>query len=176
MATILEKVNVHSNPKEGNSKEHSNYHTIAFISHCTQVLFKILEDRLQEHVNWELDFEESEQSEIKLPTFILSWRKQGDFRKTSTSALLTMLNLWLCGSQTCMGNSLRDRSTRPLTYFLRNLYLSQQAKVRNGHETTDWFKIGKGAQQGCILSFCLFNFYSKNIMQNARLDELQTGN
>ena len=74
-----------------------------------------------------------------------------------------------------MGNSLRDRSTRPLTYFLRNLYLSQEAKVRNGHETTDWFHIGKGVHQGCILSPCLFNLYAEYIKRNAGLEEAQAG-
>ena len=62
-----------------------------------------------------------------------------------------------------------------LTCLLRNLYAGQEAIVRTRHGTTDWFKIGKGVQQGCILSPCLFNFYTKYIMQNARLDESQAG-
>ena len=57
------------------------------------------------------------------------------------------------------------------TCLLRNLYAGQEATVRTGHETTDWFKIGKGVCQGCILSPCLFNLYAEYIMQNARLDE-----
>ena len=56
---------------------------------------------------------------------------------------------------------------------LRNLYAGQEAIVRTGHETTDWFQIGKGVCQGCILSPCLFNLYAEDIMQNARLDEAQ---
>ena len=62
-----------------------------------------------------------------------------------------------------------------LTCLLRNLYTSQEATVRTGHGTTDWFQIGKGVHQGCILSPCLFNLYSEYIMQNARLDVAQSG-
>ena len=62
-----------------------------------------------------------------------------------------------------------------LTCLLRNLYASQEATVRTGHGTTDWFKIGKGVRQGCILSPCLFNLYAEYIMQNAKLDEAQAG-
>ena len=61
-----------------------------------------------------------------------------------------------------------------LTCLLRNLYAGQEATVRTGHGTTDWFQIGKGVQ-GCILSPCLFNFYAEYIMRNAGLDEEQTG-
>ena len=62
-----------------------------------------------------------------------------------------------------------------LIYPLRNLYASQEATVRTGHETTDWFQIGKGVRQGCILSPCLFNLYAENIMRNAGLEEAQAG-
>ena len=60
-----------------------------------------------------------------------------------------------------------------LTYLLRNLYARQEATVRTGHGTTDWFQIGKGVCQGCILSPCLFNLYAEYIMRNAGLDEAQ---
>ena len=62
-----------------------------------------------------------------------------------------------------------------LTCFLRNLYASQEAAVRNGHGTTDWFKIGKEVCQGCMLSPCLFNLYAEYIMWNAGVDEAQAG-
>ena len=62
-----------------------------------------------------------------------------------------------------------------LTCLLRNLYAGQEATVRTGHETTDWFQIGKGVCQGCTLSPCLFSLYAEYIMQNARLDEPQAG-
>ena len=62
-----------------------------------------------------------------------------------------------------------------LICLLRNLYAGQEATVRTGHGTTDWFQIGKGVRQGCILSSCLFNFYGEYIMRNAGLEETQAG-
>ena len=62
-----------------------------------------------------------------------------------------------------------------LTYLLRNLYAGQEATVRTGHGPTDWFQIGIGVRQGCILSPCLFNFYAEYIMRNAGLDEAEAG-
>ena len=62
-----------------------------------------------------------------------------------------------------------------LTCLLRNLYTGQEATVRTGHKTTDWFKIGKGVRQDCILSLCLFNLYAEYIMRNAGLEEAQAG-
>ena len=62
-----------------------------------------------------------------------------------------------------------------LTCLLRNLYAGQEATVRTGHGTTDWFQIGKGVHQGCILSACLFNLYAEYIMRNAGLEEAQAG-
>ena len=58
---------------------------------------------------------------------------------------------------------------------MKNLYAGQEATVRTGHETTDWFQIGKGVRQGCISSLCLFNFYAESIMRNAGLEEAQAG-
>ena len=60
-----------------------------------------------------------------------------------------------------------------LTYLLRNLYTGQEATIRTGHGTSDWFQIGKGVHQGCILSPCLFNLYAEYIMRNAGLEEAQ---
>ena len=62
-----------------------------------------------------------------------------------------------------------------LTYLFRILYAGQEATVRAAHGTTDWFQIGKGVRQGCILSPCLFNFYAEDIMENTGLDEAQAG-
>ena len=62
-----------------------------------------------------------------------------------------------------------------LTHLLRNLYAGQEATLKTGHETTDWFQIGKGVHQGCILSPCFFNFYAECIMRNAGLEEAQAG-
>ena len=107
VATGLEKVSFHSNPKKGNAKECSNYRTIALISHTSKVMLKILQARLQQDINKELpmsklDFGKAEEPEIKLPTSAGSWKKQESSRKTSISALLTMpklLTVWFinCG-------------------------------------------------------------------------------
>ena len=74
-----------------------------------------------------------------------------------------------------MENPERDGNSRPPDWLLRNLYAGQEATVKTEHGTTDWLQIGKGVRQGCILSPCLFNLYAEYIMQNARLDEAQTG-
>ena len=74
-----------------------------------------------------------------------------------------------------MENSERDGNTRPPDLPLRNLYAGQEATVRTGHGTTDWFQIGKGVYQGCILSPCLFNLYTECIIRNAGLDEAKAG-
>ena len=82
------------------------------------------------------------------------------------------LTVWIT---TNCGNSERDGNTRPPTCLLRNLYAVQEATVRNGHGTTDWFQIVKGICQGCILLPCLFNLYAEYIMQNVGLDEAPAG-
>ena len=119
--------------------------------------------------------EKAEEPEIKLPTSIGSSKKQDSSRKTSTSALLTM------PKSDCMDhNKLWTILTEMgipdhLTCLLKSLYAGQEATVRTGHGTTDWFQIGKGICQGCILSPCLFNLYAEYIMKNAGLDEAQAG-
>jgi len=72
-------------------------------------------------------------------------------------------------------NSERDGNTRSSDHLLRNLYAGQEATVRSGHGTTDWFQIGKGVCQGCILSPCLFNLYAEYMMRNPGLEEAQAG-
>ena len=117
-----------------------------------------------------LDLEKAEEPEIKLPTSPGSSKKQESSRKTSISALLTMpkpLTVWItinCGK-------FFKRWEYQTTCLLRNLYAGQEAIVRTGHGTTDWFHIGKGVCQGCILSPYLFNLYAEYIMRNAGLEE-----
>ena len=124
---------------------------------------------------FKLVLEKAEEPEIKLPTSMGSSKKQDSFRKTSTSALLTMpkpLTVWIT---TNCGKLFETGIPDHLTFLMRNLYAGQEATVRTEHGTTDWFQIGKGVRQGCILSPCLCNLYAENIMQNARLDEAQAG-
>ena len=100
-------------------------------------------------------------------------KKARKFQKTSTSALLTTPKP-LCGSQ--LWKILQYMGIADhLTCLLRNLYAGQETTVRTGHGTMDWFQIGKGVYQGCILSPCLFNLNSEYIMGNARLDRAQAG-
>ena len=80
-----------------------------------------------------------------------------------------------CGSQQTVENSSRDGNARPPYLPPENLYEGQEATVRTGIGTTDWFQIGKVVRQGCILSPCLFNLYAEYILQNVRLDEEQVG-
>ena len=109
-----------------------------------------------------LDLENAEDEEIKLPTSIGSSKKQENSRKTFISASLTMLKS-LCESQQT-GKFLEKAVPDHLTCLLRNLYAGQEATVRTGHGTTGWFQIGKGVGQGCTLSPCLFNLHAEYIM------------
>ena len=124
---------------------------------------------------FKLVLEKAEEPEIKLPTSAGSSKKQGSSRKTSISALLTMLKpLTVC--ITINWKILKEMGIPDhLICLLRNLYAGQEETVRTGHETTDCFQIGKGVRQGCILSPCLFNLYAEYIMRNARLEETQAG-
>ena len=134
---------------------------------------------------FKLDLEEVEEPEIKLPTFTGSLKrqessragsskKQESLRKISTFALLTMpkpLTVWITTNQ---GKFLEMGVPDHLTCLLRNLHMGQEATVRTGNGTTDWFQIGKGVCKGCMLLPCLFNLYAEYIMWNARLDDSQT--
>ena len=124
---------------------------------------------------FKLVLEKAEEPEIKLPTFCGSSKKQENFRKTSISALLTIpkpLTVWI----TINWKILKEMGIPDhLTCLLRNLYAGQEATVGTGHGTTDWFQIGKGVHQGCILPPCLFNLYAEYITINAGLEEAQAG-
>ena len=124
---------------------------------------------------FKLVLEKAEEPEIKLPTSAGSWKKQESSRKTSISAFLTMrkpLTVWITINWKILKvMGIPDH----LTCLLRNLYAGQEATVRTGHGTTDWFQIGKGARQGCLSSPCVFNVYAENIMRNAGLEETQAG-
>ena len=109
---------------------------------------------------FKLDLEKAEEPEVKLPTSAGSSKKQESSRKTSSSALLTMPKLYKKLWKILQEMGISDH----LTCLLRNLYAGQEATVRTGHETTDWFQIGKGICQGCILPPCLFNLYAEYIM------------
>ena len=123
---------------------------------------------------FKLVLENAEEPEIKLLTPAGSSKKQESSRKTSISALLTMpkpLTVWIT---TNCGKIIEEMGIPDhLICLLRNLNAGQEATVRTGYGTTDWFQIGKGVCQGCILSPCFFKLYAEHISQNAWLDESQ---
>ena len=122
---------------------------------------------------FKLDLEKAEEPEVKLPTSVGSSKKR--VPEKPISVLLTTpkpLTVWI----TTNWKILQEMGIPAhLTCLLRNLYTGQEATVRTGHGTTDWFQIRKAVCQGCVLASCLFNFYAEYIMRNAGLDEAQTG-
>ena len=163
VATGLEKVSFHSNPQERQCQRMLNYCTISLISHASKVMLKFSLFWTMNFQMFKLDLGKAEEPEIKLPTSVGSSKKQKSSRKISISALLTMskpLTVWT----TANGKILKEMGIPDhLTSLLRNLYAGQEATVRTGCGKMDWFKIGKGARQGCILSLCLFNLYAECI-------------
>ena len=127
---------------------------------------------------FKLVLEKAEEPEIKLPTSAGSWKKQESSRKTSISALFTMpkrLTVWVTIIVTVWKIPKEMGIPDCLTCLLRNLYAGQEATVRTGHGTTDWFQIEKEVRQGWVLPLCLFNLYAEYIMRNAGLGEAQAG-
>ena len=110
----------------------------------------------------------------KLLTSTGSSKKQKSSRKNIHFSFTDYSKVFDCVDHNKLENSSRDGNTRPPD-LLRNLYSGQETTVRNGHGKTDWFQIGIGVCQGCILSPCLFNLYAGYIMRNAGLDEEQAG-
>ena len=141
-------------------------------------MLKILQARLQQYVNRELPdvqagFRKGRETRDQIASIHWTIEKAGEFQKnicfvdyTKAFDYLDHNKLWKILQE--MG------IPEHLTCFLRNLYADQEAIVRTGHGTTDWFQIGKGVRQGCILSPCLFNFYAE-YMRNAGLEEAQAG-
>ena len=158
VATGLEKVSFHSNPKERQCQR-----MLKLPHNCTHLTRKILQARLQQYMNRELPdvqagFRKGRGTRDQIANIRGSWKKQESSRKTSISALLTILKpltVWI----TINWKILKEmRTPDHLTCLLRNLYVGQEATVRTGHETTDWFQIGKGVRQGCILSPCYLTY------------------
>ena len=125
---------------------------------------------------FKLVLEKAEEPEIKLPTSAGSWKKQESSRKTSIFCFIDYAKAFDCVDHNKLWKILKEMGIPDhLICLLRNLHAGQEATVRTGHGTTDWFQIGKGVCRGYILSPCLFNLYAEYIMRNARLDERQAG-
>ena len=164
-AVATGKVSFHSNPKERQWQKAFKELKISLISYANQVLLIIIQARFQQYMNHELPdvqlyLENAEEPEIKLPISVGSSRKEESSRKTSTSALLPTLKpltVWIKKKKK-LWNILQEIGIPDhLICLLRNLYTGQESTVRDGHGTTDWFQIGKGVCQGCILLPCLCN-------------------
>ena len=140
---------------KGSTKECSNYSIVGLISHASKVILKIIQARLQQYINWELPynlgFEEGEEPEIKLATFVGSSRKQGNSRKTSISASLIMLKPLTVWITTNCGKFLMKweyQTTLPVSWDTC-MWVKKYNRIEHGK--TDWSQIGKEVQQGCLL-------------------------
>ena len=174
VATRLKKVSFHSN-----SKESSNYHTIALISHASKLMLKILQARLQQYVNHELpdvqaSFRKGRRTRDQLANICWIIKKAKEFQKNIYFCFIDNAKAFDCVDHNKLWKILKEMGLPDhMTCLLRNLYAGQEATVRTGHGTTDWFQIGKGVRQGYILSPCLFNLYEEYIMKNTGLEEAQ---
>ena len=179
VATGLEKVSFHSNPKERQCQRMLNYHTIALISHVSKVMLKILQARLRQYMNHELSdiqagFRKGRGTRDQIANICWIMKKAREFQKSIYFCFIDYAKAFDCMDHNKLCKILQEMGIPDhLTCLLRNLYAGQETTVRTGHGRTDWFQIGKGVRQGCILSPCLFNFYAEYIMRNSGLDEAQ---
>ena len=176
VATGLEKVSFHSNLKEC-----SNYCTVALISHTSKVMLKILQARLQQYVNCELPdvqagCRKGRGTRDQIANILWIIEKAREFQKNIYFCLIDYAKAFACVDHNKLWKILKEMGIPDhLTCLVRNLYACQEATVRTGHGTKDWFQIGKGVCQGCILLPCLFNLHAEYIMTNAGLEEAQAG-
>ena len=144
-------------------------------------MLKILQARLQQYVNQELpDVQAGFRKDTRIRDQIanMHWiiKKAREFQKNIYFCFIDCAEAFDCVDHNKLWKILKETGIQDhLTCLLRNLYAGQEATVRTGHRTTDWFQMRKGVRQGCISSPCLFNLYAEYIMRNAGLDEAQAG-
>ena len=144
-------------------------------------MLKILQARLQQYVNRELPdvqagFRKGRGIRYHIANIHLIIKNARKFQRNIYFCFIDYAKAFDCVNHNKLCKILKEVETPDhLTCLLRNLYAGQEAAVRTGHGTTDWFQIRKGLRQGCILSPCLLNIYTEYIMWNARLDEAQDG-
>ena len=144
-------------------------------------MLKILQARLQQYVNRETrdvqaDFRKGRGTRDQIANIRWIMEKAREFQKNIYFYFIDYAKAFDRVDQNKLfKNFERDGNTRPPDLPLENLYAGQEATVRTGRGTTDWFQIGKGVCQGCILSPCLFNLYAEYVMRNAGLEEAQAG-
>ena len=166
-------------PKKGNAKECSDYRTIALISHTRKVMLKILQTRLQYYFSHELPdvqagFQKVRETRDQVANICRTTEKASKFQKIIYFCFIDYAKAFDCVDHNKLWKIQKEMGLPDhLTCLLRNMYAGQEATVRTGNGTADWF--GKGVHQGYQLSPCLFNFYAEYIMRNAGLDEAQDG-
>ena len=144
-------------------------------------MFKILQARLQQYVNCKLQdvqagFRKGRGTRDQNANIHWIIEKAREFQKNNHICFIDYAKAFDCVDHNTLWKILKEMGILDhVTCLLRNLYADQEATVRTGHGTTDWFQIGKGVCQGCILSPCLFNLHAEYIMRNAGLDEAQAG-
>ena len=157
VATGMEKVSFHSNPKQRQCQDCSNYRTIALISHASKVMLKILQARLQQYVNHELPgvqagFRKGRGTRNQTANICWIMEKARRFQKKKKNIYFCFIDYAKavdCVNHNKLWKILKEMGVpEHLTCLLRNLYAGQEATVRTGHGTTDWFQIGKGVRQG----------------------------
>ena len=135
---------------------------IALVSHTSKIMLKILQARLQQYLNYELpyvqaEFRKSRATRDQIANICWIVEKAGEFLKNICFRFIGHAKVFHCVDQNKLWKILQEMAIPDhLTCLLRNLYAGQEAMVRTGHGKTDWFQIGKGVYQGCILSPCLF--------------------
>ena len=170
VATGLEKPVFIPIPKKSNAKECSNYHTTGLISYASKVMLEILQLRLQQYMNQEVSDDQAgvrrgrgTRDQIANICWIIE--KSRELQKNFYLCFIDYAKDFDCVDHNKLWEILQETGTPDLlTCLLRNMYAGQEATVRTRHGKTDWFQIGKGVHQGCILSPCLFNFYAEYIM------------
>ena len=163
VGTVLEKVSFHSSHKEGQCQRQFKLPYSCTHLTCQQGYAQnSLSQASAVHENFQmckLGLEKAEEPEIKLPTFVRSSRKQGNSRKNAYFCFIDYAKAFDCVDHKKLWKILKERNARQLSCLLKNLYAGQEATIRTGHGTTDWFKTGKGVCQGCILLPCFFITY-----------------
>ena len=168
-------------PKKSNAKECSNYCTIALISHPSRAMLKILQVRFQQYMKRELPnvqagFRKGRGTRDQIVNICWIIKKARQFQENIYFCFIDYAKAFDCVDHNKLQKILKEMGIPDhLICLLRNLYEDQEATVRTGHGTTDWFQNGNGVHQGCILSPCSLNLYTEYIMQNAGLDEAQAG-
>ena len=166
-------------PKKGNAKECRNYLTVVVISHASNV--QNSPARLQQYVNCELldvqaGFRKGRETRDQIGNICWIIEKARELQENIYFCFIDYAKAFDCVNHTKLWKILKEMGIPDhLTCLLRNLYAGEEATVRIGHGTSDWFQIGKGVRQGCILSPCLFNLYAQYIMRKVGLDEAQSG-